>query len=246
MIDTKKLFLKTKEHTLLLVEDYKPLREEMAELLNDFFKGVTIAENGEEALSIYKEHRENGQSGFGLIITDIQMPLMNGVALSKAVREIDKEQRIIVLSAYTDRDYLIELINVGISQFITKPIEYNELLQTLYDICKEVENDKSLEEESHILALDSMHYWDKEKLSLTNEKGEIALSRHELLLLKLMTEKCHVLCTNEDICQHFTDNNIDIHEESIRNMIFKLRKKLPKDLIQSIYGLGYKFVPNGV
>lgn len=242
MIDTKKLYAKTKKYNLLLVEDYKPLRDEMAELLGDFFKSVVIASNGQEALSIYIERREKQEDAFGLIISDIQMPVMNGVAFSKAVREMNEDQKIMILSAYTDKEYLLELINIGISQFITKPIEYNELLQALAYIYKEErENDPA--QKSTVMRLDDVHKWDKESLSLTDDKGEIALSRHELLLLQLMADKCNVLCTNQDISQYFTDNNIEIHEENIRNLVFKLRKKLPKELIQSVYGMGYRFAP---
>lgn len=246
MTDTKKLYAKTKKYNLLLVEDYKPLRDEMSELLSDFFKSVVIANNGQEALNIYKERKEKKEDAFGLIISDIQMPVMDGVEFSKAVRHIDEDQKIMILSAYTDKEYLLELINIGISQFITKPIEYNELLQALANICKEVESENDPRQKSSILSLDNVHKWDKKSLSLTDDKGEIALSKHELLLLQLMAEKCNILCTNQDICQHFTDNNIDIHEENIRNLIFKLRKKLPKDLIQSIYGMGYRFVPQQI
>ncbi len=246
MIDTKKLYDRTKKHTLLLVEDYQPLRDEMAEVLGDLFKSVITASNGQEALRIYEEAKEKQEHAFGLIISDIQMPVMNGVEFSRAVRQIDEKQKIMVLSAYTDKEYLIELINIGISRFVTKPIEHNELLQVLARVCKEVDEGNAPDKKQVALSLDSTHTWDKEKLSLTGEKGEIALSRHELLLLQLMAEKCNVLCTNEDICRFFTDNNIDLHEENIRNLVFKLRKKLPKDLIQSIYGMGYRFTPQNI
>ena len=84
------------------------------------------------------------------------------------------------------------------------------------------------------------YIWDKEKLLLKKDESVIAMTRHELLLMQLMIQKAGQICTNEDIMQEFYVNNIDISEKSIRNLLFKLRKKLPEKLISSLYGMGYK------
>ena len=242
-MDYRTLFSLTKDLSVLLVEDYEPLRNDMAEMLDDLFKTVSIASDGSEALEIYKEYYSTDSKSFDLIITDIQMPVMNGVELSEAVRDINVAQQIIVLSAHTDSNYLLSLINLGIAQFITKPINHEELMNTLIRVSKTI---NSVEVEAKpILMIDlcENYTWDKEKLLLRQDNKTVELTRHELLLMQLLVQKSEQICTNDDIMQDFYNKGIDISENSIRNLVFKLRKKLPNGVISSIYGMGYKFTP---
>ncbi len=243
-MDYKTLFSETKDLTLLLVEDYEPLRNDMAEMLEDLFKTVKVAVNGKEALGLYQEYYERENRCFDLVVTDIQMPFMNGVELSEAIQNIIPDQQIIVLSAHKDSDYLLKLINLGIAQFITKPIDHQELMKVLYLVSKKI-NLSNLRDHEDILLIDlgEDYIWDKDKLVLKKGEDLIDLTRNELLLLQLMIRKSKQICTNEDIVNDFYANNIDISEASIRNMVFKLRKKLPECAVNSIYGLGYKLIP---
>jgi len=238
-MDYKTLFSQTKDLSLLLVEDYEPLRNDMAEMLDDLFKSVVVASDGSEALSLYHEHYTMYDKNFDLVITDIQMPVMNGVELSEAVRGINPGQQIIVLSAHTDSDYLLRLINLGIAQFVTKPIDHDELMYILCRVSKKI---NSLElKPGNVLLVDlgENYTWDKKKLVLKEGNNMVDLTRHELLLMQLLVEKSEQVCTNDDITQRFYAYDIDIYEKSIRNLVFKLRKKLPEKLISSIYGMGY-------
>jgi len=243
VIDYGTLFLQTKNLSLLLVEDYEPLRNDMAEVLEDFFRTVSIASDGSEALKIYKEYQEIHDQGFDLVISDIQMPVMNGVELSRALRDINADQQIIILSAHTDSDYLLQLINLGIAQFITKPINHDALLETLYQVSKKIISRQTEPEDISVLQLGKYCFWDKGKLVLKQNEVTVDLTRHELLLMQLLVLKEAQICTNEDIMQDFYAKGVDINEKSIRNLVFKLRKKLPEKVIGSIYGMGYKFTP---
>ncbi len=242
-MDYKTLFSQTKDLSLLLVEDYEPLRNDMAEMLDDLFKSVTVASDGSEALALYHEYYARHDKNFDVLVTDIQMPVMNGVELSESVRNINQNQQIIVLSAHTDSDYLLSLINLGIAQFITKPITHEKLIDVLYRVSKTINSNELEPPSTRIVEIDENYTWDKEKLLLKLENTMIDLTRHELLLMQLLVEKNEQVCSNDDIMQNFYNNGIDISEKSIRNMVFKLRKKLPDSAISSIYGVGYKFTP---
>ncbi len=61
--------------------------------------------------------------------------------------------------------------------------------------------------------------------------------------MQLLVEKSEQVCTNDDITQRFYAYDIDIYEKSIRNLVFKLRKKLPEKMLRSVYGMGYMLVP---
>ena len=240
MIDYKTLYAQTKECSLLLVEDYAPLRDDMAEVLEDLFEMVVVASNGVEALGLYDEYRTEHHRTFDIVISDIQMPLMNGVDLCEILRERDEEQQIIILSAHTDSEYLLRLINLGIAQFINKPIQHDRLLDTLFFVCGKIEKKDETLPQSSIIDLGEDVFWDKEKSVLMQNSYPVTLTKHEILLMQLLVEKSEQICTGDDIMHHFYLEGIDLSEKSIRNLVFKLRKKLPSSAIDSIYGMGYK------
>lgn len=236
------LYSQTKNLSILLVEDYEPLRHDLFEFLNDLYKTVGIAKDGNEGLKVYQEYFETEKMYFDIILTDIQMPVMNGVELSKQVRNINTDQQIIVLSGHTDSTYLIDLINLGVAQFITKPIENDELINTLYNVSKNLNHITIEPDNTTIIKLNENYSWDNEIHVLKQDDQIIDLTRHELFLLQFLIMKKTQLCGNEEIIKYFYDNGIDISEKNIRNLVFKLRKKLPTSTIKSMYGLGYKLM----
>ena len=243
MVDYKTLNEETKDLTLLLVEDYKPLLHDMAEMLEMFFKSVTLASDGKEALSLYRTQHEIHNKGFDLIISDIQMPFIDGVALSKTIRELDKKQKIIILSAHTDKDYLLELLNIGIAHFILKPLNHEDLMKTLYKVCKDMGEKTNIPMTKNMLYFEEDYSWDKEKSLLKKNTTTVDLTRHETLLMQYLLTREEEVCSNEDIMHYFYANEVDINSKNIRNLVFKLRKKLPQSAVVSLYGMGYKIVP---
>ena len=237
MINYKRLLDESKNFSILLAEDYNSLRIDMAEVLENFFHTVTVTENGKDAWNAY----QSNEKGFDIVLTDIQMPFMDGVELSAKILEQNPKQVIIVFSAHTDTEYLLKLINLGISKFITKPIQDSELFDTLYTVTKKMNSSSTPKENLDYVSLGKGYIWDKEKEVLKNEEDFISLTKHEILLLKLFVTKEESICTQDDIMQYFEDKRVTINEKNIRNLVFKLRKKIPEKCIQNIYGLGYKF-----
>jgi len=231
--------------TVLLVEDYQPLRNEMAEILEDLVQSVTCAEDGEDALSFYLDAQREGKR-YDLIISDIQMPKMNGVEFAQKVREINADQTIVILSAYTDKEYLLELINIGISKFITKPIAYDKLLDVLYKESKNIDRDTLKETSSVEINFAESYTWNRDTRILTYQNTPVELTRHELLLLEFFISKEGYICSSDDIVEKFYEHRIEMSERNVRNLVFKLRKKIPEECIQNVYGLGYKFQSKNV
>lgn len=241
MIDYNTIFSRTKDLSVLLVEDYEPLRNDMAEVLDDLFKNVVVASDGEQALKLYQKHLAEYNANFDLLITDIQMPMMNGVELSRRVREIEPSQEIIVFSAHTDTEFLIELINLGISQFLTKPIKQDALIDTIDNVSRKIITNKCKTSDSTILQLGEGFAWDSTKCILLSDGLSVELTKYELILFQLFIERSEQICSHEEILYYFDDYQIEMSEKSIRNLVSKLRKKLPSSFISNIYGLGYKF-----
>lgn len=241
MTNYRKIYYETKTLSVLLVEDFEPLRKEMVEVLGDLFKSVTSAVNGEEALALYQETYAS-ETSYDLVISDIQMPKMNGVELSKHIRALNASQVIIILSGHTDSAYLLELINIGVSKFITKPIDYDIFFPFLYEESKKIKLLKPKETDTIIKQIAEGYHWNMQTKVLTYKETPINLTKHELFLLEFFISKEAHLCSTYDIIDMFDEKNIEISEKNIRNLIFKLRQKVPEECIQSVYGLGYKFM----
>ena len=112
---------------LLYVEDDVELRNQTKKLFDTIFKFVKVASDGKEALEFYKE------DVFDIVISDIKMPIMDGVDLTKEIKKINFNQPVIITSAYNDSEYLLEFINLNVNQFVMKPIKLENLLNSIYD-----------------------------------------------------------------------------------------------------------------
>ena len=108
-----------KNITILYAEDEKSLREITLNILKGFTKKQYVAENGLEGLELFKEHEEE----IDLIITDVNMPHMNGLEMIKAIKEINPNIPIIVATAFSNTEYLLEAIDIGVDKYILKPID---------------------------------------------------------------------------------------------------------------------------
>jgi len=130
----------TRDLKVLYAEDDLELQEQTKDFFEVLFSSVTVVNDGIEALEEYKKE------SFDIVISDIRMPSMDGIELTTKIREINHDQCIIIVSAYSDNDYLIKFINLNIRQFIQKPIDVDNMLETLYYTSKAIVNEKMVEE----------------------------------------------------------------------------------------------------
>jgi len=241
MINSKELLQYTKELSLLFAEDHTELRVNTTEILKNFFKNVDSAEDGEEALTLYKDAYKN-DNPYDLILTDIQMPKMDGVALTEKIYEINPSQIVVVLSAHDESAYLLPLINLGIEQFIKKPIDYQELLKVLLNIAKKSTHNVQENINMTITPLSDNFSFNKETKILLNNGESVYLTKYEIIFLELLTQSSGKIFSNEDIVSYFSNINETIDPQNIRKLVSKLRKKLPEETLESIYGVGYRIV----
>jgi YesN/AraC family two-component response regulator len=133
------VYLKTRNLSVLFVEDEEGVRTKTAQVLNDLFLTVFTAKDGEEGLEAYKSHFKESGKYYDIVITDINMPNLDGLSMVEKMLEINQEQEIIVISAYGDYEKLQKIINFGIKCYIKKPIEIDEFLDKLYITSSKVE-----------------------------------------------------------------------------------------------------------
>jgi signal transduction histidine kinase len=114
---------------ILYVEDSEIVRESTCDILDRYFDKCDIAVNGEEGLQKYKQFYKEHDTFYDIVITDINMPKMNGIEMIEMILQLHAEANIIVMSAHNESDYLLQLINLGISNFVLKPVDIT-LFQT--------------------------------------------------------------------------------------------------------------------
>ena len=245
MINSKELTTFTKSLNILFVEDHEELRNNTAEILSNFFNTVISVSNGQDALDLYHQKDLQDEPNYDIVITDIQMPILDGLSLIKEIYKVNPYQPIIVLSAYDESKYLLPLINLGIEQFIKKPIDYQELLKTLLKVSKKIlQPDIQTSLDTLVkIQLGKTSVFDKQNSSLLDNNKNIYLTKYEIIFLQLLSENMGKIYISEDIVSTYITKNETIDSQNIRKLVSKLRKKLPTDSIESIYGSGYRLVP---
>ena len=116
-----------KNITILYAEDEKDLREVTHQILKGFTKKQYIAQNGQEGLELFKQY----ENEIDLIITDVNMPILNGLDMIKEIKKINLNIPIIVATAFSNKEYLLEAIDIGVDKYVLKPIDIAKLLQVM-------------------------------------------------------------------------------------------------------------------
>ena len=221
---------KLKDFKVLFVEDEDKIRKHIANSLAYLVQEVKESSNGIEALKVLK--------GFSpdIIITDLKMPLMNGIEFIKNVRDNDRKVCIIVLTAHTNSEYLLELIDMHIEHFIIKPMNFEKLLDVLQKCEKSILEQKSVK---HILPLE--YFYDEDKKILTYKNEAIKLTKKEILFLELLFKNSFRIVSYDEIESYVWDETV-MTDNSVRSLVKNLRRKLPINLIENLSGIGYKLV----
>lgn len=113
--------------SILYVEDEDEIREELLEILSLDFDTIFVGTNGEEGLELFKKHRPE------LVISDIQMPIMDGLTMCKNIQRIDQQIPIILVTAFNEQGYIDEATDLCMLHFISKPISLDELYAAIKD-----------------------------------------------------------------------------------------------------------------
>lgn len=134
-----KRFFMLSEFNLLYVEDEEAVSSIIIFTTEEIFNKTYLKKNGEEGLEFYKNNKDK----IDLIITDINMPRMNGLDMAKEIKAIDPMIPIIITSAHNDNDYLHKAIEVGVDGYLVKPININKIAT----VCEKLLSPKILKKE---------------------------------------------------------------------------------------------------
>jgi len=217
--------------SLLYAEDDSVIRQAYLNYFQTIFKVVHSACDGKEAYELYKEHQPD------ILLFDINMPYLNGLELVKKIRETNSEVKILILTAHLDEEKLLQAIPLGLSDYLKKPVKQKELRDALFKVALELEQTNT-----SLLKLSDSISWDTSNHLLYDEDQLVHLTKSELLLMKVLTSKAKTHFSLDDILEEFWQykSQKEMTENSIRNIIKRLKQKLPPECIANYYGIGYK------
>ncbi|EDO8526834.1 response regulator [Campylobacter jejuni] len=216
-----------KELIILVVEDEIKTRESMINILSERFSKVIGAQNGDEGLKKFKKFKPD------LVITDIAMPIMDGLDMAREIKEISDDVPIVVLSAYSEKERLLRSIDIGIDKYLIKPVDIEELFKVLdYLIGEKIEANM-------LVKISEEYQFNKTKRTLIYSGGEIVLTKKELAFISLLLKQPGALVLHEDIKKNVWIGE-HVSDTAVRTFIKRVRDKVGEKFIKNVPGLGYK------
>ncbi len=224
-----------KDIKILIVEDDKSLGMILKSYFATHGYSSTLCFDGQEALICH------GKDDFDLIITDIMLPVIDGFALVKEIRAINKYIPIIFLTAKSLQSDIIRGFELGADDYITKPFNMNELTLRIKSILKRM----SIESKSHHTFKIGTYIFDTIKRKLIRFGKEYKLTSKELDLLQLFCENMGKVVERpyalkivwkED--NYFSARNMDVYVGRLRNIL----SDDPNIILENVHGVGYKLV----
>lgn len=220
--------IELKNFNILFVEDDLEIQSNMGKILNMIFNKVFIANDGLEALGIFEENIIH------LIITDYEMPNMDGYEFSKKIREINLKIPIVILSNYTDKDKLLNCIPLNLTSYLEKPIIYEKLLEVLSICAKQIEEFSVFK-----YKIDENTIYDFMTKELIIGDIKVKLTSLEVILFEYLLDKKNQMVSKEKLL--YLLNKEDYYDDvSLKNIVYRLKKKFSDNsLLVNQKNIGY-------
>ncbi len=212
---------------ILLLEDNRRLSNVIKTALEQESYHVECFFDGDEVLNAL----ENGYSCF---ILDINVPNLNGISILECIRLNHSTTPVIIISSNHDLQKIQKSYELGCDDYLKKPFYIFELIQKIKKLC-------SIQKK--FLKIDEVYKYDFFNHILYKENEEIELTKKEILFLELFSKNIHHIASYEEIEEYVWEGE-ETTGVNIRSMIKRLRKKLPKDSISIVKGLGYSLNKN--
>ena len=213
---------------VLYVEDDDIARENGIEYLENFFEQIYEASDAIVALQLYEKYKPD------IIITDIQMPKLNGLEFVKRIRQKDKKTQIIIITAFCDKDYLLKAIELGLVKYLVKPLKEKEFEEALYLCIDNLENC-----ESNIVKLDENTFFDMFNKNLVVNGEIVKLRVKELAFLELLLKNKNRYVSYREIENFVWDDSV-MTKDALKTLVKNIKIKIPKNLILNLTNSGYK------
>lgn len=225
--------MKLEDLTVLYAEDEYGIQETVSDVLELYVNNVITASDGQEAIDLYNIYKPS------ILLLDINMPNKDGLTALREIRQKDINTPVIIMTAHTEKEYLMNAVELYITKYLVKPFDKNSLLEAL-NACLDLMQEKS----DDIIILDENIKFNYTNQTIIKDNKEITLNKKERLFLNLLIKNKNKTLSYEEIEFHVWDDVISM--DALKSLIKDVRKKTSKELIKSVSKIGYKLEINNV
>ena len=216
-------------YRVLVVDDDICSLESIIGYLRGGVDTVFGASDINKAKKIIKENK------LDVIFSDIGMSDGDGCLLIEWLLDEGLDIPVILIGTYNNKEELFRAIKLGIINYVIKPLNFKKI-QTMLNLCH-----KRLKDRENIVNLADGFYWDANNNILFKSHHSIKLTSNEIKFFELLLKNPGRAINTEEIFYYiYNDDRIEYNSKNIRNLVYKLRKKVGKKLIENIYGGKYR------
>lgn len=216
---------KLKSLKVLLVEDETNIAKLLKSAIGDEFRSFLIANDGVEGFEIYQKISPD------IIISDIMMPNLTGLEMAQKIRKENKHVPILLLSAFSEKEKLLNAIDIGITKYFLKPYCPKEILDYIYSILDQFDE--------KIVSIDSLFRFNKNTLSLYKNKTFVPLTSKEVKFIYELLDAEEKILSYEAIKNILWETQ-DVSDERLRTFVKRLRQKTSKTFVKTVKSVGYR------
>lgn len=221
-----------KNFTILFAEDEPGIREATALTFRLLFKEVYVATDGNEAEALYRKKKPD------IVLADIGMPGCGGLALARRIREEDQQTPIVMLTAHSDRDYLLEAANLQLDGYLLKPLNLDTLTEAMDKCLRRIDHRREAARRVH---LGGERVYDLAAKELLYRERPLPLGKKEGLLLELLIEKGGKVLSREELAARIWAEG-PMSDSALKNLLNALRKKVGAEAVANVPGRGWRLV----
>jgi len=213
--------------SILYVEDDSAVQKHISEFLKRYCKNVYLADNAEDGLKLFVKYSPD------VVMLDINLPGMSGIELAKKIRSLSGDVSIIMATAYTDKEFLLDAIELNLIRYLIKPITSDDL----YDVFIKCSETISIKRKK--IDLGGGFFYNADTRTLLKDDEVIPLRKKEIELLDFFVNHLDELVTYE-MLETMIWRDMHMSQDAIRSQIRNLRKKIHSKLFTNVSGVGYK------
>jgi len=221
----KKLDLKN--ISILYAEDEKGVRESVSSVMELYVDKVFGASDGQEALEYYNLYKPD------ILLLDICMPKKDGLEVLREIRKTDMHTPVIIMTAHTEKYYLLQAVELYITKYLIKPFNKKTLFDALNE-CLHV----MVKDLGEKIELSEQSTYDFVNKTIILKDKVTKLNKKEISLLELLIKRAPNVITYEEIEYHVWDS-FDVSKEAFKSLLKDLRKKVGSDIVCNRQEVGY-------
>ena len=211
---------------LLFVDDETHVTKDAYSVFSSIFKSVTLAHDASSAMHYFDTSR------IDIIITDIHLPGEDGLTFIDKIREVNYDIPIIILSAFSDKSYLLRAANLRVDAYLIKPLSFKKITPVFERISQRFEHKIS------VININSNINYSFLTYSLIIDESLVSLGQKERLLLELFIQNANRVLTKKTITDSIWPHT-DMSESALKNLLSELRKKIKYDIIKNVPSQGW-------